>query len=81
MTGIGHPYKRSFVRSVQDVLSISARMPSYIISGARWNIALKSNQDYSRIGCLCPVFVFEFSLGIERRSSANISGSYNDLTS
>lgn len=26
--------------------------PSYTISGARWNIAFKSNQDYSRIACL-----------------------------
>lgn len=35
--------------SLQDVLSISAPAPSYTISGARWNIAFKSNQDYSRI--------------------------------
>lgn len=34
---------------LQDALSISAPAPSYTISGARWNIAFKSNQDYSRI--------------------------------
>lgn len=54
MARIRRPYTRERIlpASLQDALSISAPAPSYTISGARWNIAFKSNQDYSRIACL-----------------------------
>lgn len=39
--------------SLQDaLLHFRPPAPSYTISGARWNIAFKSNQDYLRIACL-----------------------------